>query len=226
MPSGEVLDRPYMLPADENRRVAERLIRARRAAGYATGSSFARENGFSVSTYLCHENASRGLNAETEAAYAAKLNLLPGTILYGGALPRSRDVPIVGTIGERDAKVTTMPLDASADGERAGRIGIIHINLNGLVAHEIADNELYPVYRAGDYAMHLPIDVDAPFEVASVHGQECICRLADGRELLRQVTVQRDGRCTLIAYHAPPLIDVRVVAAVPVELIVRNARRR
>lgn len=209
----EVAERPFVNFPVERKRAADRLIQARKQAGYVTGTSFARENRFPVSTYLCHENGSRGLDAATEAAYAEKLGIPPGSILYGGTLPRARDIPIVGTIEESAARVVPMP-----DGMVAGTI---HIELNGLVGHRITGNALAPVYRDGDFAMTLPLNSEG-FELAAVHGCECVCRLEDGTEILRQISVQADGLCTLIAYQGPAQFNVRVVAAQPVELVVRG----
>lgn len=62
---------------------AERLRIARLRAGFATGKEAAEAMGFPVSTYLAHENGSRGYPAKKAAIYARKFKVREQWLLYG-----------------------------------------------------------------------------------------------------------------------------------------------
>ena len=62
---------------------AERLRIARLRAGYETGKDAAEALGIPVSTYLGHENGSRGITARQAEVYARKYKVREGWLLYG-----------------------------------------------------------------------------------------------------------------------------------------------
>ena len=62
---------------------AERLRIARLRAGFTTGKEAAEAMGFPVSTYLAHENGSRGYPAGKAATYARKFKVPEVWLLYG-----------------------------------------------------------------------------------------------------------------------------------------------
>lgn len=62
---------------------AERLRIARLRAGYETGKEAAEALGFPVSTYLGHENGSRGYPAKKAAIYARRFKVREQWLLYG-----------------------------------------------------------------------------------------------------------------------------------------------
>ena len=64
------------------RAVAERLRDVRRKAGYRTGSDAARAFGWTVGTYLSHENGNRGVDSETAERYAKAFGVTPAQILF------------------------------------------------------------------------------------------------------------------------------------------------
>jgi len=67
---------------------AERLRIARMRAGYQTAKEAAEALGFPVSTYLAHENGSRGYPAKKAFTYARKFKVREQWLLYGvGAGP-------------------------------------------------------------------------------------------------------------------------------------------
>jgi hypothetical protein len=94
-----------------------------------------------------------------------------------------------------------------------------------MVGMEIVDDDNYPAYREGDIVIHRALRTDQ-FDPERVSGLECVVRLADGTELLRHVTIQANGRATLNGFHAPPMVNQEVVAAEPVEIVVRKVNRR
>lgn len=74
---------------------AERLRIARLRAGFETGKDAALAMGFPVSTYLAHENGSRGYPAKKAATYARKFKVPEVWLLYGTG-------PAPGAKGEGD----------------------------------------------------------------------------------------------------------------------------
>ena len=62
---------------------AERLRVARLRAGFETAKEAAEAMGFPVSTYLAHENGSRGYPAKKAATYARKFKVPEVWLLYG-----------------------------------------------------------------------------------------------------------------------------------------------
>jgi hypothetical protein len=73
---------------------AERLRIARLRAGFATGKEAAEAMHFPVSTYLAHENGSRGYPAKKAYTYARKFKVREQWLLYGvGPGPGETDDP-------------------------------------------------------------------------------------------------------------------------------------
>lgn len=73
---------------------ADRLRHARVRAGYNTGKEAAEALGFPVSTYLGHENGSRGFPAKKAAIYARRYKVTEEWLLYGkGDAPGETDDP-------------------------------------------------------------------------------------------------------------------------------------
>jgi len=62
---------------------AARLRIARLRAGYETGKDAAEALGFPVSTYLSHENGSRGITSKRAVTYARKYKVREQWLLYG-----------------------------------------------------------------------------------------------------------------------------------------------
>ncbi len=74
---------------------AERLRIARLRAGFTTGKEAAEAMGFPVSTYLAHENGSRGYPAPKASTYARKFKVPEVWLLYGTG-------PAPGAKGDND----------------------------------------------------------------------------------------------------------------------------
>lgn len=73
---------------------AERLRIARMRAGFSTGKEAAEAMGFPVSTYLAHENGSRGYPSKKAFTYARKFKVREQWLLYGvGPGPGETDDP-------------------------------------------------------------------------------------------------------------------------------------
>jgi transcriptional regulator with XRE-family HTH domain len=73
---------------------AERLRIARLRAGFSTAKEAAEAMGFPVSTYLAHENGSRGYPAKKAYTYARKFKVREQWLLFGvGEGPGQTDGP-------------------------------------------------------------------------------------------------------------------------------------
>lgn len=177
-------------------------------AGYETPAEFVRAHGLNSTTYYHHENGHRDISRDAAELYAKLLRIPAGALLYGELHPGHR-VAIVGRIG--------------AGGKAEAVAENNHVawpNSERFVAHEVCDTDLYPAYRPGDVIFHLPLRNYIARELHLLHGQECLVDVESGR-YLRQISVQPDGRVTLIAYQAPPILNQRLHAAAPVEMVRR-----
>ncbi len=63
--------------------VADRLKRAREAAGYETAAAACSRFGWAQSTYMGHENGSRGVTTAAAERYGAAFRVAPEWILFG-----------------------------------------------------------------------------------------------------------------------------------------------
>jgi len=231
-----------MLDDDQgDQAMALRLKRARINAGYASASEFARNVSVNITTYHHHENGRRGIGNDYAQLYARALNVATATLLYGEDLHGTSSVPIVGVIGP-GGKVLPMhnnldsldhvvfdtrdldlpPTDTVRDAVASpSRRALALPDFQQLQALIITGDALYPAYSNNDVVLHRRLIRD-PNTLRKLHGRECVVELKSGARLLRMVTMQGDGLATLCAYASPPMINVEIVAAAPVELVVRN----
>jgi hypothetical protein len=96
---------------------AERLRIARMRAGYDTGKEAAEALGFPVSTYLAHENGSRGYPATKAFTYARKFKVREQWLLYGVG-------PAPGDTGDYRAEIVDI-VDHLPPLKRAEAIGYL-----------------------------------------------------------------------------------------------------
>lgn len=192
-----------------------RLRRARMNAGFATAADFARHYGIKTTSYQHHENGHRDLTPDRAKLYAKFLKLPPGELLYGEQLRSLVDIPIVGSISST-GYIKAMSQTLEYDPPTA-----VLPDLTQLVGHRIEGNDLYPAYRDGDIVFHQKL-IPGRFDLQDLHGLECVVETQAGDRMLRQVVGQPDGRATLIAYHAPPLLNQSLVAAAPIVIVKRN----
>lgn len=96
---------------------AERLAIARLRAGFNTGKDAADSMGVAVSTYLGHENGSRGIRPTQATRYAKKFKVSEQWLLYGtGKAP--------GTDGDVTAEAVSI-LDHLPPLKRAEALGYL-----------------------------------------------------------------------------------------------------
>ena len=96
---------------------AERLRIARMRAGFNTAKEAAEAMGFAVSTYIAHENGSRGYPAKKAYTYARKFKVKEQWLLYGvGEAP--------GDTGSEQAEIVRL-IDHLPPLKRAEAIGYL-----------------------------------------------------------------------------------------------------
>jgi transcriptional regulator with XRE-family HTH domain len=87
---------------------AERLRIARLRAGFTSGKEAAEAMGFPVSTYLGHENGSRGITPKKAEVYARRFKVPEVWLLYGTG-PGPGTEPKDGITGKVASIITRLP---------------------------------------------------------------------------------------------------------------------
>lgn len=191
---------------------AQRLKLARGRAGYADATAAARRFGWTISTYLAHENGSRGFGVDRAKVYAEAFKVNPGWLLTGEGSPASSlKIPVSGYVG---AGAVIYPVD-----ESSGPGGLEEVDLppgvyGDYAAFKVRGDSNYPAYRNNEI-IFVKKDGGPPNEYLN---RECVVCTNDGRRLLKTLTPgSKEGHFTLISFNAPPLIDQQVDWVSPVE---------
>jgi len=189
----------------------ERLQQARRQAGYATATSAAEAYGWPPSTYLGHENGSRGINQDAAQRYARAFGVSWSWILGGDdvefdeLLQNLGSIPVSGVI-DPDA---FRPYDFSLDGA-PDRIAI------QLFGYESRGLKAFVLYYGWPHVQHFLITADVG--AASIRdGDEIVVRrLEGGRYELAAWRLTQQGRDHVLSPAYAPHIQM---AAHPVDIL-------
>jgi len=191
---------------------AQRLKSARERAGYGDATAAARRFGWTIPTYLAHENGSRGFGVERAQVYAEAFKANVMWLLTGEGSPASNTkIPVSGYVG---AGAVIYPAD-----ESTGPGGIEEVDLppgvyGDYAAFKVRGDSNYPAYRHNEI-IFVKKEGGPPHEYLN---RECVLRTEDGRRLLKTLTPgAKKDHFTLISFNAPPMLDERVVWASPVE---------
>lgn len=176
----------------------ERLKAAREAAGYDTASAAAEAMGTSVSTYLQHENGTRGYPATRAQRYARFFRTTPEWLLYGkGERPAdsnesviNRVTRLVSVLGEVQAGAWTEVLDETSAEE------VVPVYLAGfegarLFALRIRGPSMDRFYPDGTMVIVCPAA-----EIGVREGDHVIVRRKQGslcETTVKEVAKDRDG---------------------------------
>jgi hypothetical protein len=186
----------------------DRLQKARRDAGYENAVDAARAYGWGQSTYISHENGTRGLKPDVADRYAKAFRVPAEWLLFGkskkaAALPadRPRTVPVVGYVG------------AGAEAHFFGDQGA----LDDVAAPDGASQDTVAVEIRGeslgalfDRWLVFYDDVHRPITPDQV-GRLCVVGLADGRILIKQIKRSRSGKhYHLLSNTEAPILDVEI----------------
>lgn len=209
MPDGDT----FAISQEDLEATAQVLRAARLRAGFETAIEFADLIGVNRTTYAHHELARRAIRPAIARVYEQNLHLPPGTLVMGRELQAFRSVPIVGRIGER-GKIQPMHVESRPPPSLLPDPALLQ-------AYVVKGRDLYPAFQDGDIVYTRVLSPHL-FDPELIQGRECVVITDTGDHLLRQVHIHADGRATLSAYSAPPLHDVTLVAAAPVELVQRH----
>ena len=210
----------------------ERLQQARLNAGYSTASSAAAAFGWTPSTYLGHENGSRGLRADAAKRYARAFGVSWAWLMgadegFEEVIDALTPIPVAGV------------LDPGAYRERGFRLeGIpaeLHLQVFG---YNSAELEAFVAYGSRD-AQHFVISAKAG-ALALVEDDELIVQRSDGARVETAAwRLERGPRgLELRAVYAPHVsvgrepsevlndADVRVIGVVVAEFKVKRRPMR
>jgi hypothetical protein len=185
----------------------DRLQKARLDAGFETAVDAARAFGWGQSTYISHENGTRGLKADVAERYARAFKVPAEWLMFskGKKAPsppeKPKTVPLVGYVG------------AGAAATFFGDQGTI----DDVTAPEGASEQTVAVEIRGDSLgalfdrwlvfyddVHRPVTPDQL-------GKLCVVGLSDGRILIKQIKRARGGRhYHLLSNTEPPILDVDI----------------
>lgn len=206
------------MAADDER--AARLRQARERAGYDSATDAARAFGWTVPTYLAHENASRGIPYERATKYARAFRVNAAWLITGvGAMVNRGTTQVVGYIGAGEQ------IFAMDDHEKGA--GLEEVDLppgifgDDLCALKIRGNSMRPL-RDGWVVFYRKSQDGVPDTAIS---ELCVVKLTDGRVFLKELRRgYTKGLFNLESWSAasPPMIDQEVEWAVPIEAISRH----
>lgn len=186
----------------------ERLQQARVQAGFDNATDAARAFGWNQSTYISHENGTRGLKPEVVERYAKAFRVPPEWILYAkgkkGPLETRpiRTVPVVGYVG---AGAQTYFFDDQGDlDEVAAPDGAS----DRTVAVEVRGESLGALF---DRWLVFYDDVHRPVTTDQI-GRLCVVGLRDGRIMVKKVQKSRgrNGLFHLLSNTEGPILDVEI----------------
>lgn len=202
-----------MVPKEE---MADRLLIARKAAGFTSARAAALEHGWVISTYNAHENGQNGFKPEDAEKYASAYRVSAGWLLTGEGegprvVPGMRYVQVIGHVqaGEWRESFEWPPDDQFPVG--VPREGSNNANYFGL---EVRGPSMDRIYREGTVVVceYVRGQVSAPqpkkrYVVERVR--------ADGlRETtLKAVAADQDGKLWLV----PESNDPRYSQSIPID---------
>ena len=196
-------------------KISDRLKQARIRAGYDTATEAAQAHGWTVPTYLAHENGSRGVPQGKLETYARAFKV-PLLWLLTGQGPQETP-KYAGIIGKIGAGAQIVPVDGAQDLGQIAIPGAFNPKTE-LVGFEVLGDSQYPIFRDGDVVFAGA----ATSEPDSCLGKECAVQVRDGAALLKTLEKgSKPGLFNLISANAPPIRDVEIDWVRPVEFIKR-----
>jgi len=183
---------------------AERLKKARKAAGYETPTEAARAMDMPPPTYLGHENGTTGLRRGAAIRYAKKFGVSIDWLLTGsGNQGRPAKIPVICYIG---AGAEVHPIDDHPKGQ-----GIELVDppqgVTGCVAAIIRGDSMHPLKDG--WLIFWSKDQDGVPD--NCLGHLCVVQVKDGPTMVKEVRRgTRKGLYTLLSWNAPARENVRL----------------
>jgi phage repressor protein C with HTH and peptisase S24 domain len=189
--------------------VADRLTKARIAAGYARAAEAARALGIPSPTYLAYENGGRGFSRHYER-FARFYRVSLVWLVSGRGEMRARTssptLPLLGTVG---AGPGTSAID---DVNWSGPVDTRDLPTpDDAFLLQVTGDSGYPRYQHGEF-----IVVDRkPIRVEHAIGMYCVLDLADGRRVVKRLN-RDNGKYILQSHNAPDEESPLIIACHPV----------
>lgn len=201
----------------------ERLQWARKNHGkYGTATEAARAFGWTVPTYLGHENGDRNPSREAAKKYAKAYRVRWEWLLEGEGKPTTGGKPATAhAVGFVGAGAEVMPFDDHS----AGRLEEVDIPPgvpDDAVLVIVRGDSMYPRYFDNEFLFYVRRNDDPEAHI----GRESVVQLQDGRifvKILRRGT--EPGFFNLESWNAPLIEDVAVQWAAPVLARVNRSGR-
>jgi transcriptional regulator with XRE-family HTH domain len=217
---------PDLANPGKNRKVvdlrrAARLREARIAAGFTLAVDASRAFGWSASTYWSHENGSRGISRDRIMVYARAFRVRPDWLGFGEGTAGAGDI-VERRITIEGYMTSEAKIVATAQEDKPTIIVPAEIppGLPGdWVGYRVDGDGNYPAFRDGDTIL-VQRRQGAPVDYLN---RECLVTMPTGERLVRTILRgSRAGLFVLVGFNNPPLIDVDVAAAAPIEWIKRG----
>jgi transcriptional regulator with XRE-family HTH domain len=190
----------------------KRLIWSRERHGkHKTATEAARAYGWTVPTYLGHENGDRNPSRGAAKMYAKRYGVRWEWLLdgEGPAAPKRRVASAAGYVG---AGAEVIPVDDHAPGAGLEEAEIPAGVPDDAVLVIVRGDSMYPRYFDNEYLFYHR-DQRSPSEFI---GRECVVALEDGRIYVKVLRKGANGFFNLESWNAPTLENKAVQWAAPV----------
>lgn len=186
----------------------ERLQQARAKAGFENPTDAARAYGWGQSTYISHENGTRGLKPEIAERYAKAFRVPAEWILYGKgrkAIAENRGTRTVRVVGYVGAGANTYFFDDQGD---IDEVPAPDKATDETVAVEVRGESLGALF---DRWLVFYDDVHRPVTTDQI-GRLCVVGLRDGRIMVKKLQKSRgrNGLFHLLSNTEGPILDVEI----------------
>jgi len=202
----------------ENHAIAERLRRARIAAGYSSAEAAAQALGLPPQSYRNNENGSRGIRSGGKAERLAKFFRVSLEWLIAGRgdmYGERMGIPIVGLVG---AGSSVEPVGDTAAAEPPGNISLPEgQHLAGLV---VRGDSQWPRFLEGEIIL-FDTRTRSPAELVN---QYAVVDLDDGRRMIKKLArTGRVGHWTLLSHNREPETVDNILAAYEVKGVLMSS---
>lgn len=193
--------------------IADRLRWARRRQGFETATDAAKARGWTVSTYLGHENGDRNPSRKLAQKYAKAFRVRWEWLLEGQGAAQAADapVPIVGHVGAGglvEFSTEQQPLDEAPRPPEATQFTVALI-VRGDSMPGVAEDGFVVYY-----------DERREGVTDDFIGSLCVCWLADGRTLIKRIFRGREpGLFDLVSTAYEPIRDAHITHSAKVTWI-------
>ena len=197
---------------------SDRLRKAREAAGFERAVDAARAYGWGESTYISHENGTRGLKPDVADRYAKAFKVRAEDILYGNRKKAPKDAQPVRTARVVGYVAAGAEARFFTDQGDIDEVPAPDGSSDETVAVEIRGESLGALF---DRWLIFYDDVHRPVTPDQI-GRLCVVGLRDGRIMVKKVQKSRgrQGLFHLLSNTEAPLLDVEIEWAARVKNMV------